>query len=135
MTKPVNQDYISYRINSAKETLDAARLLADNQYWNSAINRLYYSCFYVISALLYKYDISANSHAGLKHQFTLHFIKTGLIDKELGRVFVELADWRQKGDYGDFYDFDKEKTMPLFKPVETLIVAIESLIKDKKRQK
>ena len=132
MTNPIKQDYIGYRINNAKETLEAARLLADNQHWNSAINRLYYSCFYAISALIYKYDINATSHAGLKHQFTLHSIKPGLIDKELGRVFVELFDWRQKGDYGDFYDFDKEKTMPLFKPVETLIVAIESLIKDKK---
>jgi uncharacterized protein (UPF0332 family) len=70
MTKSKKQDYISYRINSAKETLEAARLLAENKHWNSAINRLYYASFYAISALLYKYDINANSHAGLKHQFT-----------------------------------------------------------------
>jgi uncharacterized protein (UPF0332 family) len=132
MTKSIKQDYISYRLKSSKETLEAARLLAKNEHWNSSINRLYYSCFYAISALLYKYDINANSHAGLKHQFTLHFIKKEVIDKELGRVFVELFDWRQKGDYGDFYDFDKDKTMPLFKPVETLIQTVESLIKDKK---
>jgi len=132
MTKSLKQDYIDYRLNSARETLSAARILADSQHWNSAINRLYYSCFYAISALLYSYDIFSNSHAGLKHQFTLHFIKTGLIDKELGRVFVELFDWRQKGDYGDFLDFDKEKTIPLFKPVETLIETIESIIKEKK---
>jgi uncharacterized protein (UPF0332 family) len=55
-----------------------------------------------------------------------------VIDKELGKVFIELFDWRQKGDYNDFYDFDKEKTMPLFKPVEMLIQTVESLIKDKK---
>ena len=93
MTKSIKQDYISYRLKSSKETLEAARLPAKNEHWNSAINRLYYSCFYAISALLYKYDINANSHAGLKHQFTLHFIKTEVIDKELGRVFVELFDW------------------------------------------
>jgi uncharacterized protein (UPF0332 family) len=112
--------------------MKAAKLLAENSHWNSAINRLYYSCFYAISALLYKYDITANSHAGLKHLFTLHFIKTGIIEKELGRVFVELFDWRQKGDYGDFFDFDLEKTMPLFKPVETLIERVETLINIKK---
>ncbi len=128
MTKSQKQEYVSYRLKSAKETLEAAKLLAENKHWNSAINRLYYACFYAISSLLYKYDINANSHAGLKHQFTLHFIKSGLIDKELGRVFVELFDWRQKGDYGDFYDFDNEKTMPLFNPVEKLIEKIESLI-------
>lgn len=108
-------------------------MLADNSHWNSVINRLYYTCFYAISALLYKYDINANSHAGLKHQFTLHFIKTEVIDKELGRVFVQLFDWRQKGDYGDFYDFDKDKTLPLFHPVESLLEKVESLIKDKNK--
>ncbi len=132
MTKSIQQDYISYRLKSSKETLEAARLLAKNEHWNSAINRLYYSSFYAISALLYKYNINVNSHAGLKHQFTLHFIKTVIIDKELGRVFIELFDWRQKGDYNDFYDFDKDKTLPLFKPVETLIETVESLIKNKK---
>lgn len=132
MTSSIKQGYIDYRIQSAKETLKAAKLLAENSHWNSAINRLYYTCFYAISALLYKYDINANSHAGLKHQFTLHFIKTGLIEKNLGQVFVQLFDWRQKGDYGDFYDFDKEKTLPLFNPVETLLEKVESLINDKK---
>lgn len=132
MTVSIKQDYINYRIKSAKETLNAARILAENQLWNSAINRLYYSCFYAISALLYNHDIYVSSHAGLKHQFTLHFIKTGLIDKELGRVFVELFDWRQKGDYDDFQDFDREKTLPLFKPVEILIETIEILIKNQK---
>jgi uncharacterized protein (UPF0332 family) len=131
MTISLKQDYIEYRIQSAKETLKAAKLLADNLHWNSAINRLYYSCFYAISALLYKYDIIANSHAGLKHQFTLHFIKSGIIDKETGRLFVELFDWRQKGDYGDFVDFDKEKTLPLIEPVENLIEKVESLIIEK----
>lgn len=132
MTSSVKQDYVDYRIQSAKQTLKATRLLADNSHWNSVINRLYYTCFYAISALLYKYDINANSHAGLKHQFTLHFIKTEVIDKELGRVFVQLFDWRQKGDYGDFYNFDKEKTVPLINPVETLLEKVESLINDKK---
>jgi uncharacterized protein (UPF0332 family) len=53
MSKSLKQDYIDYRIASAKETLKAARLLADNLHWNSVINRLYYVCFYAISALLY----------------------------------------------------------------------------------
>jgi uncharacterized protein len=129
MTNSGKQDYVAYRIQNARETFNAAKLLADNQHWNSAINRLYYSCFYAISALLYKNNINTGSHGGLKHQFTLHFIKTGVIDKELGRIFVELFDWRQKGDYGDFYDFDKEKTIVLFKPVESLIETIENLIR------
>lgn len=38
MTSSLKQDYIDYRIQSAKETLKAAKLLAENSHWNSAIN-------------------------------------------------------------------------------------------------
>jgi uncharacterized protein (UPF0332 family) len=130
MIKSLKQEYINYRVKTAKETLNAARSLAKDGYWNSVINRLYYVCFYAISALLYKYDLSPRSHSGIKHQFTLHFIKTGLIDKKLARVYVELFDYRQEGDYADFVDFDKDKTMPLFGPVEELLQKIENLVNE-----
>jgi uncharacterized protein (UPF0332 family) len=131
MTKSSKQEYIDYRLNSARETLEAARTLANDKHWNSVINRLYYACFYAISALLYKNDINARSHSGLKHQFSLHFIKTGLIDKNLAGVYIELFDYRQEGDYADFVDFDENKTLPLFTPVEDLLTKIEELIQEK----
>ncbi len=36
---------------------------------------------------------------------------------EQGRLFSDLMDWRQKGDYGDMYDFDHESVSPIIKPV------------------
>lgn len=128
MTKSTKKEYIDYRIKTAKVTLEAARSLVENGHWNSVINRLYYTCFYAISALLYKYDINARSHSGLKHQFSLNFIKSGLIDKSLAGVYIELFDYRQEGDYADFVDFDENKTLPLFIPVENLLQRIEELI-------
>lgn len=128
MKKSLKQEYIDYRIECANETLKAAKLLADNGYWNSVINRLYYVCFYAISALLYKNNINAISHSGLKHQFTLHYVKTGLIDKKLGKTFSKIFDLRQKGDYGDFYDLNKEETMSYFEPVEKLLERIQTLL-------
>lgn len=130
MTRSSKQEYLEYRIRTAKETLEAARSLARDGHWNSVINRLYYTCFYAISALLYKYDINARSHSGLKHQFSLNFIKTGLIEKSLTGVYIELFDYRQEGDYADFVDFDENKTLPLFQPVENLLQRIEELINE-----
>ena len=131
MTKISKQDYIDYRLNSARETFEAARILANDKHWNSVINRLYYSCFYSISALLYKFGINARSHSGLKHQFSLHFIKSGIIDKKLARVYIELFDYRQEGDYADFVDFDENRTLPLFNPVLDLLTRIEELVREK----
>jgi hypothetical protein len=41
-----NQEYLNYRIEQAFETLNAAKVLINNRFWNSSVNRLYYACFY-----------------------------------------------------------------------------------------
>lgn len=81
MTTGSKQDYINYRIGKSEEIFADAVLLAQNKRWNSCVNRLYYSSYYLISALLYKLDIKAETHNGVKTQFFMHFIKTGLTDK------------------------------------------------------
>jgi len=43
---------LNYRIQRSKETLREARLMIDEGYLNGAINRLYYACYYIVSALL-----------------------------------------------------------------------------------
>ena len=91
-------EYIKYRINKSRETFEDATLLCENQRWNSAVNRLYYSSFYLVSALIYKAGIKAISHNGTKKQFNLHFIKPGIISLEHGKLFVNLYDWRQETD-------------------------------------
>ncbi len=131
MSKSSKRDYIDYRFNQAKETLEAAKSLAKDKHWNSVINRLYYSCFYAISAMLYKYDINAKSHSGIKHQFGLHFVKSGLIEKSAAEIYLDLFDYRQAGDYADFVDFDEEKTLPLIPRTNNLLIKIEELIKEK----
>jgi uncharacterized protein (UPF0332 family) len=53
MNKPLKEDYIQYRINLERETFQAAKLLAEKGHWISVMNRLYYVCYYAISAVLY----------------------------------------------------------------------------------
>lgn len=90
---------------------------------------MYYTCYYTVSALLLKNGISAQTHTGLKSQFNLHFIKTGVIEKNFGKLYADLMDWRQKGDYGDMFDFDKTTVESLLKPVEQFLDEIISLVK------
>ena len=97
--------YIHYRLEKAEETLEVAALLIENKRWNSAINRLYYGCFYAVTGLLVKSGKLNKSHSGVKTQFFLEYIKTGRIGIDYGKLYGDLFDWRQKGDYGDFFDF------------------------------
>lgn len=52
MIQSGKQDLIQYRLSRAKETLDEVRDLDKLGHWNAAISRLYYACFYAVSALL-----------------------------------------------------------------------------------
>lgn len=122
------KEYIKYRIESAYKTFDAAKILAESGHWNSAVNRLYYALFYAVNALLVANNILVKSHSAVKSQFSLHFIKTGKMNKTYGRLLTELYDWRQKGDYDNIFDFDAKSVKPLFEPVYEMIQRIEEEI-------
>ena len=128
--KGSKEDLIKYRLKRAKETFEDAFLLANNEKWNSSNNRLYYSAYYAVMALLLKHDLKSTTHNGAKHNFSEHFVKSGMISRELGKFYSQLFTWRQKGDYDDFFDFNQEKVLPYFKPVEDLINIIEKLIQE-----
>jgi len=77
---------------------------------------------------LLKNGISTQTHTGLKMLFNLHFIKTGIIEKEFGKLYTDLMDWRQKGDYGDMFDFTRETVEPLLVPIEQFLNRVTVLI-------
>ncbi len=130
MNTEEKREYAKYRIESAFQTYEAARVLAENGFWNSAVNRLYYSLFYAINALLVLNDIQTKSHSATKSQFSLHFIKTERLDKKYGRLFSELYDWRQKGDYENIFDYTPGSVKPLFDPVWEMLERIQKEIKN-----
>jgi uncharacterized protein (UPF0332 family) len=123
-------DYLKYRIERAWKTFEDAKTLATNKSWNSSMNRLYYACFYAVLALFAKYNINSRTHSGTKTQFSLHFVKTGKLDKESGMLYGDLFDLRQKGDYGDLFDFEEQHITALIPKVEEFLIKIDTLIKE-----
>ncbi|MBR6160613.1 MAG: HEPN domain-containing protein [Bacteroidales bacterium] len=69
--------FVRYRLEKTEETYIAAQILYEAAQWNSVVNRLYYACFYVASAILLHRHISAKSHAGIIGQFSENVVRTG----------------------------------------------------------
>ena len=122
------KDYIKYRIEKSEQAYSDAKLLADNESWNASVNRLYYSCYYIVSALTLQDNIISQTHSGLKNKFNLHYVKTGIVPVEMAKLYSDLIDSRQKSDYGDLYDFDKETVEALIKPTGDFIELIKQLL-------
>ncbi len=79
-------------------------------------------------ALLLNNDIDTRTHNGARTKFSNEFIKTGILDKKYGRLFTKLFDYRQKGDYGDLFDFDEKIVLPLVNQVKDFLTGIKNLI-------
>ena len=77
MTEEERLEYSKLRIETAYQTYQAAKVLSENGYWNSVVNRLYYSVFYAVNALLVSNEIYTRSHSGMRTQFSKYFVKTG----------------------------------------------------------
>jgi uncharacterized protein (UPF0332 family) len=122
-----NDELIKYRTSRSLETLKEADLLIQNEFWNASINRIYYACYYAVSALLLKSNIDSNSHKGIRQMVGFHFIQTGLVSKEDGRLFSDLFDRRQTGD-DDFVFYEEETVKIFFHEAEGFILRIISLI-------
>lgn len=122
------EELVKYRLQRAIDTLEDAKILADNQRWNSAINRLYYASYYAVTALLLDADLFTSTHNGVKSNFTEQFIKTNILEKGYGKMYSQLFTWRQKGDYDDLFDFTEDKVMPYFEPVTDFIKFIEGYL-------
>lgn len=119
---------VAYRMERAHEAIDEAKILFDAGHINSYVSRLYYACFYAVSALLLTKNISTSKHGYLRSLLHREFIKTGLIPEELGKYFDLLFNNRQKGDYSDFTRFKSDDVCGWLERTKTFVDHAEGLI-------
>lgn len=121
---------IAYRTQRAYETLKEAEVMKREAFYNAAINRLYYACYYAAVALLLKYDIQTQTHNGVKTMLGLHFVSTGKLSLKVGKTFGTLFEKRHSGDYDDFAYCDQELVEDLYPQAEIFIDTVASLIEE-----
>jgi uncharacterized protein (UPF0332 family) len=88
------------------------------------MNRLYYSAFYAAIAFLLYNRMEVKSHNGVKRKLG-EMVVLRKLDKEDVKIFGVLSDFRNKGDYDDLFDFNKELVEPLLQPVKVFILNME----------
>ncbi len=119
---------VLYRLNRADESLEEALILLERDHINTFVNRLYYACFYAVTALLLSKRLSSSKHSGVRALFHQNFIKNELINREMGKFYDKLFDTRQKGDYADLVYFEKKEVGSWFGEAKKFISSIKNII-------
>jgi len=121
-----------FRLQQAEETLDEAiYLFKGDKNPRSIINRLYYSMFYAVLALLVFEQYESSKHSGVLSYFNKRFIKEGTFPKDIGKLINEAFELRLSTDYGEYIDISKNMVEPFIDKTDRFIKIIKEYL-DKK---
>ena len=132
LTEEDRRALVAYRLERAHETMKEIPYHIENGYYATAVNRLYYACYYATVALLVSKGLQSATHNGVKILLGLHFVHTGKLENKHGKTFSRLYELRQSGDYDDFVYCDKDMTDEYFPKAQAFIEAVEELINNSK---
>lgn len=118
---------VAFRLEKAAKSVYQAEVNIRMGFVEVSANRLYYAAYYAVSALLISKGFKAQTHGGIISLFGQHFVRTGIVGKDDGKLYTQLFSYRLKGDYEDNYDIDIEEIIPLTEPTKAFISRITIL--------
>lgn len=127
-SKERTADLVKYRLQNSKEKLGSAKLLLENDKFNDSISRSYYAMYTAARALLATKHLDSSKHSGVISLFNQHFVKTGVVARDLGRILMKGKDLRQDGDYKDFVETSMKEAQDQYSDAEKFIDQIEDTL-------
>ena len=119
---------VQLELERAKRTFAEVETLKAAGMWNGVCNRLYYAVFHAISALLIHDGHQVNTHHGSHAVFGLHYIKTGVLPEDFGRLYNQLQTMREESDYNCAFEADQEELENRIEPARKMIETIENMV-------
>ena len=124
------RDLCQYRIEQARESLRASKIMLDNKMVKDSINRSYYSAFYAMKAVLALEEKDFKRHKDVVAYFNKMYVATGKFPKDLGRMIAKLQQVREKSDYDDFFVASIAKAEQQIMTAEKVITEVDYFIRN-----
>jgi len=124
------KELVKFRLEKANNTFAEVPVQMKNEFYRTAANRLYYACYYAVTALLINDGHEALTHSGVKTLLGLHYLNTGKIEMRFGKMYRQLFGLRQTGDYEDWIIIGEDDVQSFIEPAKQFIETIENLINE-----
>ena len=130
--KEHEQTLVEYRLTEARESLAEAKVLLREKMSNrSVMNRLYYTMFYAVLAVMQDKQIGASKHSGIIAAFDREFVKNMIFDKIFSKALHRAFELRQKGDYMENTVISDNDVEELMLTATDFLYAVESFLSTK----
>ena len=84
---------VMLELEKAEKTLIQLDVQLQAQLWEMAANRLYYSLFHAVSALLISDHHEVGTHRGAVNKFSLYYVKEGVFTKKRDGSIQDYKDY------------------------------------------
>ncbi len=122
-----------YRIEKAKEDLEASKILFASNLFSQSLNRSYYAIFHAVRAVFVYERFDSRKHSGIISHFNKNYISSNIFDKKYSKIIMGAEKIRNKSDYNDFYIASKEDAERQILEAEDFINTMEKYIEDNNR--
>ena len=116
---------------NAEETLHAAEVLFKEEFLRDAVNRAYYSVFYIAEALLNEKDLRYSKHGTVHGAFAQHFVRTKIFDDKYHKLLTGAFRRRMLGDYDEVTKFKAEEVSEILNQARDFLAVAKKYLGEK----
>jgi uncharacterized protein (UPF0332 family) len=116
-------------IEKAEKFLSTAEQALNSGDYDSCVSRCYYAMFFMAEAVLLTKRLTASSHKGVISLFGEHFVKTKILERELGKALNDAYDKRLVGDYGVGFTVTEEQAKDLLETARNFVQKLKDYLK------
>jgi len=125
---PAYEREIAANLERAQQSIQAAKELATDGFYDFVASRAYYSAFYAATAALLSEGQEFRKHSGVIASVHQQLVKTGKLDKEQGKELNWLFELRNVGDYGVALHVSQQDAQRAIEVAENFLQVIKSLL-------
>ncbi len=125
------KDLSKYRFEKARSNIGIAKTLYESGEYEVALNRAYYCAFDAMRDINALDGFDSSKHSGVIAHFNQEYVKTQIFPTSTSSVIRKASMLREKSDYEDFYEADKEETFDLIVKVERFLGDVERFLRGK----
>ncbi len=112
----------------ARQTLRAARALADGGFMLDSASRAYYAGFYAAREAVRGAGSDPGTHKGVATEFSRLFVQAGRLPREMSALLRRLANARVEADYDDGDSLSPRAMADLLSDAARFVDAVEGTV-------
>ena len=126
------RELAEYRMERAKEMLDAAKGNLEIGQFKTSLNRSYYAIFHAMRAANILKGFDSSKHSGVIAFFNKEYLKEGILERSLSVIIKNSAFLREKSDYDDFFIASKKDAEKQLRDAELFLEKLEVYLEQQK---